>query len=102
MWQLKPRLFTLLAELVDLLREHNSLLRESIQAVTKRPAQTQATRLSMPLPRPLRQKPTRAFSAADVTHRGDPPQRVQSDPPLPTPAAETLIDPTVDQWIDQT
>lgn len=91
MWQLKPRLFILLAELVDLLREQNSLTRELIQAQTRRPARTPITKTSLaPLPAP--RTSTISLSAKDVTT----PQtrrRGPVDQPIPMPTtAEALFD----------
>lgn len=57
------RFFQFLHELVDLLREQNSLLRELIQAQTRRPAQTPVSRAT-PILRPP--PPIRPYTAADV------------------------------------
>lgn len=94
MWQLKPRLFTQLAELVDLLREQNSLLREWIEATTKRPARTPISRTGYPLPPRVAGRGLRPFTAADVSVSGTG-RKIPQEPQLPIPTApEPEIDET--------
>lgn len=58
-----------LTELIDLLREHNGLIREDIQIRTGRAAQTPLARLSSPLPTPPARKPPRTASDVYVETR---------------------------------
>lgn len=92
-WSMKPRLFTLLEELVVVLREHNSLLREAIEAQTKRPARTPLTKTSIRLPPLARATLQRQFGRADVTSTRDGHLR-QTEKPAPAPAAEARTTPT--------
>lgn len=97
MWRPRSRFYTLLEELLGLLREANSLQREMIEIQTKRPARTPRSRLAhSPLPplveRPAPTKPIRQATAADVTIAGQGRVLPESATQLPIPAPERLIE----------